>query len=241
MTKPNTSLIVVVLDRSASMGTVLMPTIEGFNSFLTNQKEVPGAATTTLVQFDDKYEVVYANKALTEAPLLTKETYIPRGFTALFDAIGKTIDDVGASLAAMPESERPAKVVFVVQTDGFENASKKYSGDQIRAMVTHQRDTYNWDFVFLGANIDAVATATGFGMNPTMAVTYNADALSTRKAFRASSYVVGSSRLGGSAQYDGSLRDSIMNSNVSLDELEAKLKEAEKAQVQTPDTDSGNS
>lgn len=179
--KDNSSFIAVVLDRSGSMGAVVRPTIDGFNEFVKKQREVPGEATLLLAQFDDEYEVVF-EKPLPDAPELTDKTFVPRGTTALYDAIGRTIQNVGRSLEARPESERPSKVIFVIITDGFENASKDFSQAKIKEMIAHQKFVYSWDFVFLGANQDAVLTAAGFGISGASALSYNSNPLSLRAA-----------------------------------------------------------
>lgn len=221
--KANSSLIVIVLDRSGSMSAVQNSTIEGFNSFITKQKDLGGECLVTFVQFDDRYEVNYEKLPATEVPLLDINNYQPRGFTALLDAVGKTIESVGAQLSRTPEAERPEKVVFVVQTDGAENASKEFTFEMIKDMITHQQDKYSWEFVFLGANIDAVQAAGQLGILATKALQYNADALSTRKAFVASSYMVSASRLGLNTDYTAAIRNATTDSNVTLEELDAQL------------------
>jgi hypothetical protein len=143
--------ITIVLDRSGSMDLVRADTIGGFNSFVENQKSGPGKCNLTLVQFSDNYEVTYKDRPITEAPLLTNTTFSPFGFTSLFDAVGRSIKERGTHYANMKESERPGKVLFVIITDGEENASKEYKLDQIKNMIQDQTKTYNWTFVFLGA------------------------------------------------------------------------------------------
>ena len=188
--------IAVVLDRSGSMGSCKSVTIEGLNSFINKQKMVKGEGTITLVQFDDCYEVNYDFLPLENTPLLTDSSYVPRGMTALLDAIGRTIDETGAKLAALPENKRPARVIIVIQTDGLENSSTKYisppssfdinvrsfqhiqsydKGARVREMIKHQQEKYNWDFVFLGAGQDAIATAINYGINAKSAMTYDTD------------------------------------------------------------------
>lgn len=160
MTKPNFIEIVVVLDRSGSMGTVRSDTIGGFNTFVSDQKSnAVGEIKLSLIQFDDQYEVVYNGKQINEVPLLTEETFVPRGMTALFDAVGKSINTVGERLAKTPEMERPSLVVFVILTDGQENASKEFKLEQAKEMITHQKEKYGWQFVFLGADQDAFQAA----------------------------------------------------------------------------------
>ena len=168
--------ITMVLDRSGSMEHIKGDVIGGFNKFLKEQQAIPGEATMTLVQFDDIYEVVYEGKKLQEASLLDNTVYQPRGWTALLDAIGKTIDRTGKRLSDMPEDQRPEKVIFVIQTDGYENASKEFSNDIIMAMIIYQKNVYNWEFVFLGANQDAIATASKMGIGATHSMTFTSNA-----------------------------------------------------------------
>jgi Mg-chelatase subunit ChlD len=179
MTKPNNTLIAVVLDRSGSMQSVREATVAGFKTFLGEQRAVPGEAEMTLVQFDDEYQVDAWEAPLSKIDLV----YTPRGGTALLDALGKTITDVGRSLAARPETHRPSKVVFVVITDGFENASRVFNAKQVFDMISHQREKYSWEFVYLGANQDAIASATSLGMAAASAMTYDASKVGTQNAF----------------------------------------------------------
>ena len=157
--------ITIVLDRSGSMSGSESDVIGGFNQLVADQKKGEGTATLTLIQFDNKYEVNYTAKDIQEVEDLTGDTYRPRGTTALHDAFGKTINTTGERLANMPESERPEKVLFVVQTDGMENASKEYSLEKVKEMVTHQSDKYNWEFMFLGADIDAIGVGRSLGID----------------------------------------------------------------------------
>ncbi len=170
--KKGYSHISIVLDRSGSMTSCESETREGFNTFITKQKEASGVATASLVQFDDHYELNYAFLPIGNVPLLTNENYQPRGNTALLDAIGRTIKETGEKLAAMPEYERPERVLFVIQTDGFENASSKFTRNQVFDAIKHQQEAYQWDFIFLGANQDAIATAATFGINAKSSLSY---------------------------------------------------------------------
>ncbi len=174
----------IVLDRSGSMQSIKNDTIGGFNAFLEAQKTVPGEASISLVQFDNVYEVVYQALALGDAPELTATTFVPRGSTALLDAIGRAINATGARLAAMAETDRPSKVIFVILTDGYENASQEFTAVQINQMIQHQRDAYQWEFVFLGANQDAITTASQLGIQAGNAMSYAASPVGTRAAFQ---------------------------------------------------------
>ena len=174
--------ITVVLDRSGSMETVREDTIGGFNAFLEEQKAVPGSARISLVQFDDRYEIVYEHRGIQDAPDLSPRTFVPRGSTALLDAIGRTLNATGARLAALPEAARPEKVLLVVMTDGLENASHEFSARQVSDMITHQRDKYQWEVVFIGANQDAVVTGASYGLPAASALDYDATPAGTRHA-----------------------------------------------------------
>ncbi|MHA1839870.1 MAG: vWA domain-containing protein [Candidatus Ranarchaeia archaeon] len=165
--------ITVVLDRSGSMSVIRYDTIGGFNTFLKDQKKEEGTAKLTLVQFDDKYDVVYNNLILEETKELDGQSYVPRGSTALLDAIGRTINDTGARLAALPESERPEEVIFVIITDGEENASHEFTNKkQVFDMIKHQTDKYGWEFLYLGANQDAIKEAASYGIKGTHSMGY---------------------------------------------------------------------
>lgn len=220
MPNSNLTLITVVLDRSGSMTTVREATIAGLNQFLAGQKQLSGEAKLHFVQFDDKYEIHKDMVDLETVPELTQADFMPRGSTALLDAIGRTITELGLRLASTPEAQRPSKVVFVIQTDGFENASTDYNYDKIQQMITHQRDKYSWDFVFLGANQDAIATGAKLGVGGLSSLSYNANPGSTLKSFQVVSRAVASSRMagaGGSSTFGASARSYVSDDNVKLD------------------------
>lgn len=173
--------ITVILDRSGSMASVKDDTIGGFNSFLSEQKKVKGKCTISLYQFDDKCETVYENLDIQAAPNLALE---PRNNTALLDAIGESINRTGNRLKSMLESARPSKVIVLIQTDGQENASKKFTKDKIFEMISHQREKYNWEFVFLGANQDAIATAASYGIARGSSLTYASNSMGTQEIYK---------------------------------------------------------
>jgi Mg-chelatase subunit ChlD len=178
--------IAVLLDRSGSMGAVKDETISGFNYFLKEQKAVGDNAFFTLVQFDsESTDVVHEARPVRDVPDLNQDTYQPRGSTPLLDALGETINSTGKTLAAIPEANRPDKVVFVVITDGEENASHKFTKAQVKEMIDHQTTKYNWQFVYLGANQDAFAEAGAVGI--AMANAANYAPLHTEKAFHGTS------------------------------------------------------
>jgi len=182
--KDNLTDISLVLDRSGSMDSVKMDTIGGFNEFLKAQKAAPGEAAMTLAQFDHEYEIVHNGINIQDVPKLTEESFVPRGQTALLDAIGRTINATGARLAALPEDKRPSKVIFVILTDGEENNSTEFTSARVKAMIQQQTEVYNWDFVFLGANQDAMYTGAAMGIHANNSMSYEADRAGTTHAFR---------------------------------------------------------
>lgn len=174
--------ISVVLDRSGSMSSCQDATIKGFNDFLKDQKEAPGEATLTLVQFDDQYEVVHNNLDIKEVPNLSSKTFCPRGSTALLDAIGRTVNTSRQNIENMPEADRPSKVLFVIITDGAENASSEYDKDAVFKMVEDFK-TKGWQFVFIGANQDAIKTAQSYGGATGSSLNYNASDAGTKAMY----------------------------------------------------------
>src|ERR1035437_3209746 len=150
--KENYTHISVVLDRSGSMSSIASDTIGGFNTFLKTQKEAVGTCTFSLMQFDNEHTIIHDGVDINEVPDLDATTFVPRGGTALWDAIGRTIHATGAYLGKMKEADRPEKVVFVIITDGDENSSREFSHAKVREMIKHQTDKYQWGIIFLGAN-----------------------------------------------------------------------------------------
>ena len=172
----NTNLteIAIVLDRSGSMASMSKEAIGGYNSFLESQQKLPGEAKLTLILFDHEYIVAQNGRPIKDVPPLDETTYVPRGTTALLDAIGRTVNTIGERLGKTPEPDRPAKVLIVILTDGLENASQEFKREQILAMIKRQRETYSWEFIFLGANQDAIQAGTAIGVSADHAVTFNA-------------------------------------------------------------------
>ncbi len=175
--KGNLTELVFILDRSGSMGGLESDTIGGYNGFIEKQKLEDGDALLSTVLFDDKIEMFHDRVDIKRAAPLTDKEYFVRGTTALLDAIGIGIDTIGRRLKATPEKDRPAKVLFVITTDGMENASKEYSVKRVKEMIQHQTDKYGWEFLFLGANIDAVGVAKDIGIRAERAVRYNNDSV----------------------------------------------------------------
>jgi uncharacterized protein YegL len=174
--------IAVVLDRSGSMSGCQDATIKGFNDFLKDQKSAPGEATFTLVQFDDQYEVVHNNINIQDVPNLTTQTFCPRGSTALLDAIGRTVNTTRNNIEKMAEDERPNKVLFAIITDGQENVSKEYDRTAVFKMVEDLKEK-GWQFAFIGANQDAIQTASGFSVQAGAALNYQANDDGTQVMF----------------------------------------------------------
>ncbi len=183
MTKQNFTSINVIIDESGSMGSLALDTIGGFNKFLADQKVVPGEVAFTLCTFNTDYRLVHNFTPLATIPDLNETTYNPGGGTALLDAMGHTMNSVGTKLAAMQEEERPSKVIFLVITDGFENSSRYFTKEMIKNMVTHQKDVYSWEFVFMGANIDAITEGMSLGIDINNTFNYDSTPVGTRSLY----------------------------------------------------------
>jgi len=187
MSKPNSIEIVVVLDRSGSMESIKKDMMGGFDTFMADQRKNGGDCRVTLAQFDNMYDVVYTALTIDRVPNLVLE---PRGSTALFDALARTITETGIRLRAMRESDRPDRVLFVTITDGEENASQEYKGPvgaaRIAQMVKHQREKYSWEFLYLGANQDAFKAAEAIGMQLN-AIAYHGDGFGAQAMFSSAS------------------------------------------------------
>lgn len=181
--RENLTEMVFVLDRSGSMSGLAADTIGGFNELIEKQKKIEGDAYVTTVLFDHEYEVLHDHVALEEVAPLTDKEYFARGSTALLDAVGRTIDAVGARLAATAEEERPEHVVFVITTDGMENSSREYTAQRVRGMIEHQQQKYSWQFVFLGANMDAVSEARKLGISAKYAADFTPSHSGVRKMY----------------------------------------------------------
>ena len=177
--KKDLTELVFILDRSGSMSGLESDTIGGYNAMLEKQKKEPGEAVITTVLFDDKYELFHDRINIRGIEPITEKEYYVRGTTALLDAVGRTISKIVNVQKHTVEDERAENVMFVITTDGMENASREYSYEKIRRMIEHQKSKYGWEFIFLGANIDAVDTAERFGIGQDRAVNYNADSEGT--------------------------------------------------------------
>ncbi len=199
--------LVFVLDRSGSMSGLESDTIGGFNSVMTKQKTEEGDANVTTVLFDDQYELLHDRYNLKKIDKITDKEYFVRGTTALLDAIGKTIHKMGNAQKYASDDERAEKVMFVIITDGMENASSEYSYDKIKKMIDRQKEKYGWEFIFLGANIDAVETASRFGIAEDRAANYHADGEGTMLNYEVISETV--SMVRAKRSIDGTWKDKI--------------------------------
>jgi hypothetical protein len=165
---PHLTEIAYILDRSGSMQPMQEPAVAAFNDFIKSQLDVPGDARLTLIQFDDAYEVPVAAKPIQDVPQLTAATYTPRGSTALLDAIGRTIKETDRRISALPEADKPGKVILAIFTDGEETASQEYTIKHIGDLIRLYRDQKGWEFLFLAANQDAIASGGAMHMDASL-------------------------------------------------------------------------
>jgi hypothetical protein len=172
--------LVCVLDRSGSMANIAADMEGGFNNFIAEQRRQPGEMRVTLHQFDTVHETVYQNCSVHAVPPLRLQ---PRGGTALLDAVGQAINTTGARLAAMPEHERPCRVIFMILTDGQENSSREFNNKQIKEMIEHQERVYSWTFIFLGANQNAFHEADTIGVKSANTMNFAANSRSSRAVY----------------------------------------------------------
>jgi hypothetical protein len=183
--------IIALTDISGSMRQIKTDAEGGFNAFVDEQKLVPGVANMSHYLFDDQYETLYENLALSEVPAFVLH---PRGMTALLDAIGKTITARGAYYASLPEEERPEKVIVVITTDGGENASREYTLEKVRELITQQTEVYKWVFVFLASNQDAIQAGGAMGISADCSMTFANNAKGTQEAYKSMSNKLGTYR-----------------------------------------------
>lgn len=172
--------LVFILDRSGSMMGLEKDTIGGFNAMIEKQKKQDGECYVSTVLFDDESEVIHDRVKLSEIKHMTEDDYYVRGCTALIDAIGGAIHHIGNIHKYARPEDVPEHTMFVITTDGMENASRRYTSDRVKEMIERQKEKYGWEFLFIGANIDAVETAARYGISSDRAVNYNADEKGTK-------------------------------------------------------------
>jgi uncharacterized protein YegL len=192
--KKDLTELVFILDKSGSMCGLESDTIGGFNSMLQKQKALDGECRITTVLFDNHYELLHDRLDLRAVSPITEKEYYVGGSTALLDAIGRTIRKLVNVQRSTAEDYRASKVLFIIITDGMENASREFSSQQVKAMIEHEKEKYGWEFIFLGANIDAVETAGRFGIDADRAADYVADSEGTSLNFTVMSQTVASFR-----------------------------------------------
>ena len=178
--KANLTELVFIIDKSGSMSGLEKDTIGGFNSMLKKQKQEEGEAYLSTVLFDTRETVLYDRIDIGKVPEMTDRDYIPGGCTALLDALGGAIHHIATIHKYAREEDRPAKTMFIIITDGYENSSRRYGVEEVRAMIKKEQEKYGWEFLFLGANIDAVAEAAKYGIEAERAVNYCPDAQGTQ-------------------------------------------------------------
>ena len=183
--KKNLTELVFILDRSGSMSGLEGDTIGGFNAMIEKQKKAEGEALVSTVLFSNDSVVIHDRVNIKRVEPMTEKEYHVYGCTALLDAIGNAIHHIGNVHKYAREEDRPEKTLFVITTDGMENASRRYTAEDVKARIERQKAKYGWEFLFLGANIDAVETASHFGIDETRAVTYRSDSVGTRLNYQA--------------------------------------------------------
>ena len=183
--KKNLTEVVCILDKSGSMSGLERDTIGGYNSMIEKQKKEDGEAYISTVLFSDYSKVIHDSVSIDKIEPMTEKEYYVDGCTALLDAVGDAIQHIKTVHKYVREEDRPEKTLFIITTDGQENSSKRYSYDKVKKMVEHQKEKYGWEFIFLGANIDAIAEAGRFGINQEMAVNYNCDEVGISTSYMA--------------------------------------------------------
>ncbi len=199
--------LVFIIDRSGSMAGLEADTIGGFNSLLEKQKKEAGEAYVSVVLFDDQTEVLYDRVNIQKVEPMNDRQYYVRGCTALLDAVGGAIHHIKNVHKYAREEDVPEKTLFIITTDGMENASRQYSFDKVRRMVEHEKEKYHWEFLFLGANIDAIQVAGRFGIKPSRAVNYENDGAGTQLNYEVMSKAVSCARMSASAMAMGQAFD----------------------------------
>ena len=209
----NTTELVFILDRSGSMFGLENDTIGGFNSMLEKQKQEEGAAYVTTVLFNSHTQLLHDRVKLEAVPPLTREDYVPGGCTALLDAVGQTIRHIVTIHRYARPEDVPARTVFVITTDGLENASHRFRLDEVKRMIEHEQEKYGWEFLFLGANIDAVGTAGDLGIRPDRSANFHADSQGVEMSFRSLNCALSQARKG--APLPSTWKDDVDNDYVN--------------------------
>lgn len=208
MTDPDKTLIAALLDRSGSMETSKEATEDGWRELINEQSQLPGQCQVTLAQFDTAYEELYSATDIADVPDFVVE---PRGMTALLDAIGRFVIEVGEQLASLPEDQRPGHVICLIMTDGMENASHEWSWESVKKLTTQQQNEWNWKFIFIGANMDAIEVGGQMGFTRGDSITYDDDSYdSTVGVMRSAREMVRRTRVGEDAAFSEGDRDAAM-------------------------------
>jgi hypothetical protein len=220
---PHLTEIAYILDRSGSMQPMQEPAVAAFNDFIKSQLDVPGAARLSLIQFDDAYEVPVPAAPIQDVPQLTAATYTPRGRTALLDAIGRTIKETDHRISALPDADKPSKVILAIFTDGEENASLEYTIKHIGDLIRLYRDQKGWEFLFLAANQDAMATAATMRMDTGISASVSFSAKGVRSTGSAMSRKVRAMRMKSGGSMDAqAMEDDAKSMNEIVKEEEQK-------------------
>ena len=206
----------VLLDRTGSMHSIEKDTIDGFNTFLNEQRGLPGRATISLVQFDseDPYEEIYSFEDIHTAPELSSETYSPRGTTPLYDAIGKAINDV-QHRTSLEDKNAPDKIAFVIITDGMDNASIEYTKDMVKNLVEDKQNNENWQFVFLSADLDSIVDVGNMGFCGQSVMAYDANAKGVHSMYASVSSSI------------ASFRSAVENTGVAFSDMDRAMQKSE--------------
>jgi len=186
----NITEIVFILDMSGSMYELTQDTIGGFNSTIAQHKNTEGQVLVSTVVFNDRSRIIHDRIPIAEVPVMTEKEYAPHGCTALVDSMAETIKHIARIHHYARPEDRPGKTLFIITTDGMENASRRFSADELRKLVEHEKEKYGWEFLFYGANIDAVSTAARYGIDESRAVSYHNDAAGTAVKFKSMNMAV---------------------------------------------------
>ncbi len=215
--KENLTELVLILDRSGSMSGLESDTIGGFNSMIAKQQKEEGEALVSTVLFDDVCEVIHDRVDIGEVKKMTDKDYYVRGCTALLDAVGGAIHHIGNVHKYAREEDRPAKTLFIITTDGLENASKRYKFKDVKRMIERQKEKYNWEFLFLGANIDAIEVAGNMGISADRAANYNCDEEGTALNYEVLTEAVSMARCSAPADFGRALTGGAWKAKIDKD------------------------